>query len=109
MNSAAETRPNPNIEPTDRSISCIEISKAMPGDDPDVGGVLNDLLELPPVQEVGVRQTGARGALDDFHRHQPRELGAAADVELAVDLAEVVLDRLGREEERRRRLAVGHA
>ena len=34
-------------------------------------------------------------ALGQLHRHQPGELGAAADVELAVDLAEVVLDRLG--------------
>ena len=48
-------------------------------------------------------------ALGQLHRHQPRELRAAADVELAVDLAEVVLDRLRREEQRGRHLAVRHA
>jgi hypothetical protein len=39
-------------------------------------------------------------------RQRPRELHARADVELAVDAREVDLDRLGRDEQRLRDLAV---
>ena len=47
-------------------------------------------IRAPLLREHG----GVALALGQLHRHQPRELRAAADVELAVDLAEVVLDRL---------------
>src|SRR4051794_14621138 len=40
-------------------------------------------------------------------RHEPRELGAAADAELAEDVAQVVLDGLGAHEQGGRRLPVG--
>ena len=42
-------------------------------------------------------------------RHQPRQLRPALDAELAEHVAQVVLDRLGAHEQRRRRLAVGEA
>ena len=59
-------------------------------------------------ESASARDVRVALALGQLHGHEACELGAAADVELAVDLAEVVLDRLGGEEERRRRLAVGH-